>query len=76
MKYLVRLPVYLVVEEDNLASARARASELARGLNVLPSLSCNSIEMTVWDEKSDQLYPKVYPKPEGYEEENDDNEES
>ena len=72
MKYLVRLPVYLVVEEDNLASARARASELARGLNVLPSLSCNSIDMTVWDDASNQLYPKVYPKPEEDDDENDE----
>ena len=60
MKYIVRLPVYVIVEADNLASARARAVELANGLNVLPSLDCNSLDMTVWDEKSDQVYPKVF----------------
>ena len=73
MKYLVRLPVYVIVEADNLASARAQGGELARGLNVLPSLDCNSLDMTVWNENSVQLFPKVYPKAE---EENDDNEES
>lgn len=57
--YLVMMPVYTWVKAYNLAEARHNAGIITSGLSGLPELDARALEITVWDARGEQLFPKT-----------------